>query len=637
LEIIASYDSDVANAPSGFKACVNAACQYLDALLTDPITVRIDVGYGTLAGQPLDSGALGESSGSFQFVNYSSALSKLQAKGTPGASTLPASSPNGDSLVLSTAQAKALGFVARGSAVDGYVGFATGINWNFDPTEAKALPFNSYDFVATVLHEVTEVLGRISFLDQSGQIALLDLFRYASAGNLQGTTNGPSYFSIDGGVTHMLAFNNFQTGDQGDLGDWATANRTNDSFNDDSFNGVINAMSGTDKIELQAIGFSETAASQALSVAGAVPQLTASAAVAAISSGQDAYVAVVDSGSGVSASLDGLEALAKGQYLSGISLSGGSAITLSIAQITGDADALKLISGGYTLSVADSAANIQANLATLESDLSAGKLSAATVTDSSYTAITVTPSQLAADRGVVDLLTGNFTLAVNAASVSNVSITGLSGHGTVVDLSGSASQYSLSPTGDGIGFTLASSSGSDQISNITALSFSGTLDFVATAPGPASAITSGNITELYGAAFGREPDVPGLAFYQSYLKANPSVGLTTYATYFLSSPEYTGNPAHNYAQTSAGDAQFITDCYQNLLHRTPAASEVSYYQNVIAPYIQGLTPGTSAYSAAELQAHAQVMTYFSQSPEFLGDVQITAAHPADSSHWLYLI
>jgi hypothetical protein len=627
MQIIVTYDSDVANAPTGFKACVNAACQYLDALLTDPITVRVDVGYGTLAGQPLDSGALGESSGSFQFVNYSSAVSKLQAKGTAGASTLPASAPNGDSLVLSTAQVKALGFVARGGAVDGYVGFATGINWNFDPTEAKTLPFNSYDFVATVLHEVTEVLGRISFLDQSGQVALLDLFRYASAGNLQGTTNGPSYFSVDGGVTHQLAFNNFQTGDQGDLGDWATANRTNDSFNDDSFNGVINAMSGTDKTELQAIGFSETAASQALSVAGSVPQVTAADAVADISGGQDAYVKVLDSGSGVSASLDGLEALAKGQYLSGISLSGGSSITLSIAQITSDADALKLISGSYTLSVADSAANIQANLATLQTDLSAGKISAAAVTDSSYAAITVTPAQLTADRGVIDLLTGNFTLAVNATSVSNVSITGPSGHGTVVDLSGSASQYSVSPTGDGVSFTLTNlSSGVDQISNITALSFGGTLDFVAAKPGPADAITNGNITELYGAAFGREPDVPGLAFYQAYLKANPSVGLTTYATYFLSSPEYTGNTAHNYAQTTAGDAQFITDCYQNLLHRTPSASEVSFYQGVIA-----------SYGVGTLQAHAQVVTYFSQSPEFLNDVQITSAHPADSSHWLYLI
>jgi len=228
-------------------------------------------------------------------------------------------------------------------------------------------------------------------------------------------------------------------------------------------------------------------------------------------------------------------------------------------------------------------------------------------------------------------------LTVDASASMGASITGPSGHGTAVELSGTAGQYSLSSDGNGVGFTVTSSAGSDHISNITALSFGGTLDFVAASPGTADAITDGNITELYGAVFGREPDLPGLAFYQAYLTANPSVPLTAYAFYFVNSAEYKNNPAHDYAETSAGDAQFISDSYANLLHRAPSSSEVSYYQTVIAPFLQGQTPGTAAYAAAELQAHALVLTYFSQSPEFLGDVEITAAHPADASHWLYLI
>src|SRR5581483_6494272 len=95
LDIVTTYESDVANAPSGFRACVNAACQYLDALLTDPITVRIQVGYGTIDGQPLSSGALGESSASFQFGNYGLTATALQRKGAPGSSSLPAAAPNG--------------------------------------------------------------------------------------------------------------------------------------------------------------------------------------------------------------------------------------------------------------------------------------------------------------------------------------------------------------------------------------------------------------------------------------------------------------------------------------------------------------------------------------------------------------
>jgi hypothetical protein len=53
--------------------------------------------------------------------------------------------------------------------------------------------------------------------------------------------------------------------------------------------------------------------------------------------------------------------------------------------------------------------------------------------------------------------------------------------------------------------------------------------------------------------------------------------------------------------------------------------------------LAGLTAGTAAYAAAEATAHALVLAYFSQSPEFLNDVQITAQHPADATHWLILI
>jgi hypothetical protein len=88
----------------------------------------------------------------------------------------------------------------------------------------------------------------------------------------------------------------------------------------------------------------------------------------------------------------------------------------------------------------------------------------------------------------------------------------------------------------------------------------------------------------------------------------------------------------------AGDEKFITDSYQNLLHRTPSSDEVSFYEtNVMAKAVATLTPGTSAYSNAQLQAHALMLVYFSASAEFLGDVQVTAQHPTDASHWLVLI
>jgi hypothetical protein len=53
--------------------------------------------------------------------------------------------------------------------------------------------------------------------------------------------------------------------------------------------------------------------------------------------------------------------------------------------------------------------------------------------------------------------------------------------------------------------------------------------------------------------------------------------------------------------------------------------------------LANLTPGTAAYAQADLVAHATVLAYFSESPEFLSDVQVTAAHPADAQHWLVLV
>jgi hypothetical protein len=79
-----------------------------------------------------------------------------------------------------------------------------------------------------------------------------------------------------------------------------------------------------------------------------------------------------------------------------------------------------------------------------------------------------------------------------------------------------------------------------------------------------------------------------------------------------------------------------------LLHRAPEAGAINYYEtNVISPLLSGLTPGTAAYAAAELQAHATVLAYFSQSPEFLQDVSIVSdfppySHAADMQHWLIL-
>jgi hypothetical protein len=64
-----------------------------------------------------------------------------------------------------------------------------------------------------------------------------------------GTTDG--YFSPDGGVTNL---NNFNTDSDDDFGDWA-ASAGNDSFLAFSSSGVLNAVTATDVVVMDVIGW----------------------------------------------------------------------------------------------------------------------------------------------------------------------------------------------------------------------------------------------------------------------------------------------------------------------------------------------------------------------------------------------
>ncbi|HMA51213.1 MAG TPA: DUF4214 domain-containing protein, partial [Magnetospirillaceae bacterium] len=291
------------------------------------------------------------------------------------------------------------------------------------------------------------------------------------------------------------------------------------------------------------------------------------------------------------------------------------------------------------LVVADSVANISANLDALEAKAAAGELASITPTDSGFGIVRATAAQLVSDAAAVADLSGNFILDVDA-SAANAAIAGLASHATVAVFTAKAADYTVTPSGDGTSFTVTDNgtgrTSLDHLSAITALQFSDGTDFIANAPS-GTGVTSGNVAELYSAVLARTPDVAGLAYYEATLKADPTLSMLTLARYFLASPEYTGNSAHNYAQSDAGDAQFITDTYANLLHRAPDTGAVAYYQAVIDTFTAGLTAGTAAYQAAQTQGHAQVLVYFSASSEFLGDVQVTATHPADAQHWLILV
>jgi hypothetical protein len=366
-------------------------------------------------------------------------------------------------------------------------------------------------------------------------------------------------------------------------------------------------------------------------------------------------VSIQDIAFNVAKAIDYLQAYSLNGEIQSITVTDGSLPVFTAAQSTVDAQVIsKITVSGLTASqaiadagqlsalhgvaVQDSAANISASLDGLESVAAAGKLVSVTLTDATtIPTVAITTAMAASDAAALGAISGKFTV-VETASGSSESIVGVQNAvGNTVVFADAASNYAITPDGNGRGFTVTEGSLSDHLSNIQAVQFSDVTEIIASQTHLDGAVSSAQITTLYAAVFDRQPDIPGLGFYETYAAANPSVDVITYSEYFLSSPEYTSNSAHTYAQTTAGETQFITDTYNNLLHRAPETGAVAFYLNVINPMLANLTPGTAAYAQADLVAHAAVIAYFSQSPEFLADVTITAQNPASEQHWLQLV
>ena len=243
MQINVTFDQITSSLPTGFVSAVNYVVNYFDNLFTTTATINIDVGYGTIAGFAMGSGALGESMTNYAVESYSSVKSALLAQNAPGASTLPATSPAAGNIDLATAQAKALG-LSSSTGLDGYVGISNSYTWDYTTATPSA---GQFYLIGTLEHEITEVMGRVSLVNyQPGFYSLMDLYRYSAPGVRSlaaGGSGRTAYFSIDNGTTKLATWNN--NPNNGDLGDWISG-VGNDAANDYSSSGVINAFSATD-------------------------------------------------------------------------------------------------------------------------------------------------------------------------------------------------------------------------------------------------------------------------------------------------------------------------------------------------------------------------------------------------------
>ena len=269
MQINLVWDSSVNSAPAAFKTAVSAAAAYLNQLITNNITVNIQVGYGEDAGSRLTNGTLAEGGPSDgTYLTYAQLKAALTANATSAAdasvlANLPAGDPtNGGQFYVSSSQEKAWGLIpATGTSIDGAVGFSSTVsNFNYDTTNRAVA--GQYDFMGVAIHEITHALDRYIGTTVNRTYDPMDLFRYSAPGVLQISPSVSGYFSVDGGKTDLKPLDTTS-----DYSDWASS-VTNDSFDAYANTGAVLAVSSADITLLDVRGYTVASGSLGPSIGG---------------------------------------------------------------------------------------------------------------------------------------------------------------------------------------------------------------------------------------------------------------------------------------------------------------------------------------------------------------------------------
>jgi hypothetical protein len=234
LTIHATFDSSITNNPNAaaIEAMINRAISFHESLFGDPITIQIRFRYATTApeGTPLPTGTISQSEFVIYEMPWSAFINALRADAKtsnddlanaslPVAALSPninPSSANGRAVTLNTPPAMfANGTLGNGGPYDGIVTLNSAVPYQF----IRPVSASNFDAQRSTEHEIDEVIGFGSHASLSN-LRPQDLFSWSSAGHRNVSSSGTRYFSINGGVTNVV---NFNQRPNGDLGDWLSA------------------------------------------------------------------------------------------------------------------------------------------------------------------------------------------------------------------------------------------------------------------------------------------------------------------------------------------------------------------------------------------------------------------------------
>ena len=218
LVIHPTFDSSITNAPNAavIEATINRAISIYETLFMDPITIEIRFRYATTLpdGTPI-SGRLSQAFTVIYGAPWDTWVNALRADATSSSdhiatASLPANalfssiisaSANGRALGQNTPPAMfADGTIGAGGPYDGIVTLNSASPFQFTrPTDA-----NRFDAQRAIEQEIDNVMGLLY-----GTSAFFpdDLFSWSSPGSRNYDISGRRYFSIDGGATSIIDFN----------------------------------------------------------------------------------------------------------------------------------------------------------------------------------------------------------------------------------------------------------------------------------------------------------------------------------------------------------------------------------------------------------------------------------------------
>jgi hypothetical protein len=223
-----TFDDAAINAQFGanataFKNAFNYATSIFSGAYSDNIHVNITLTASTspsILGQSTTFlSNFGYTAERNALISDAQSADDILSTGAGGSFTSANPDPSFNWLVT-RAQAKALGLSADTTATtDGTITIGSTFGYAMDPNNRAVA--GSYDLIGVMMHEISEVMGRIGSNNNNSFYLMGDALRYSGPG-ARVLNSTSAWFSIDNGNTLIKEFNNWVV-NGGDTLDWATS------------------------------------------------------------------------------------------------------------------------------------------------------------------------------------------------------------------------------------------------------------------------------------------------------------------------------------------------------------------------------------------------------------------------------